>query len=106
MLRDLLNARGRRDRPPACRTLMRRMGIEAIYRRPEHPKPAPGHKIYPYLLRSMTIAAEPGLGDGHHVHPDGGAASSIWWRSWTGSAAGFCAWRLSITMEASSASRR
>ena len=32
-------------------TLMRRMGIEAIYRRPNTSKPAPGHKIYPYLLR-------------------------------------------------------
>jgi len=30
------------------RTLMKRMGIEAIYRRPNTSKPAPGHKIYPY----------------------------------------------------------
>jgi putative transposase len=37
------------------RTLMRRMGIEALYRRPRSSKPAPGHKIYPYLLRDMTI---------------------------------------------------
>ena len=32
-------------------TLMKRMGIAAIYRRPNTSKPAPGHKIYPYLLR-------------------------------------------------------
>ena len=32
-------------------TLMRRMGIEALYRRPNTSKPAPGHKSYPYLLR-------------------------------------------------------
>ena len=32
------------------------MGIEAIYRRPNTSKPAPGHKIYPYLLRSVSIA--------------------------------------------------
>jgi putative transposase len=37
------------------RTLMRRMGIEALYRRPRTSKPAPGHKVYPYLLRDMTI---------------------------------------------------
>ena len=34
---------------------MKRMGIEAIYRRPNTSKPAPGHKIYPYLLRGMKI---------------------------------------------------
>ena len=34
---------------------MKRMGIEAIYRRPNTSKPAPGHKIYPYLLRGMTV---------------------------------------------------
>jgi hypothetical protein len=32
-------------------TMMRRMGIEALYRRPNTSKPADGHKIYPYLLR-------------------------------------------------------
>jgi putative transposase len=36
-------------------TLMRRMGIEAVYRRPNTSKPAPGHKIYPHLLRGMLI---------------------------------------------------
>ena len=37
------------------RRLMRMMGIKAIYRRPRTSKPAPGHKIYPYLLSSMKI---------------------------------------------------
>ena len=37
-------------------TLMKRMGISAIYRRPNTSKPAPGHKVYPYLLRGLTIA--------------------------------------------------
>src|SRR4051812_19246810 len=32
-----------------------RMGIQALYRKPNTSKPAPGHKIYPYLLRGMTI---------------------------------------------------
>ena len=36
-------------------TLMKRMGIEALYRRPNNSKPAPGHKIYPYLLRKLPI---------------------------------------------------
>ncbi len=34
---------------------MKRMGIEAIYRRPNTSKPEPGHKIYPYLLRRLPV---------------------------------------------------
>src|SRR5215510_1184793 len=34
---------------------MRRMGIEALYRRPRTTKPEPGHRIYPYLLRGKEI---------------------------------------------------
>jgi putative transposase len=37
------------------RRLMRRMGIEALGPKPRTSKPAPGHKIYPYLLRDLTI---------------------------------------------------
>ncbi len=36
-------------------TMMKRMGIEAIYRRPNTSKPMPGHKIYPYLLRGLKV---------------------------------------------------
>ena len=35
--------------------LMRLMGIEAVYPHPRTSKPHPGHKIYPYLLRNLTI---------------------------------------------------
>ena len=31
------------------------MGIEALYRRPNTSKPAPGHQVFPYLLRGRTI---------------------------------------------------
>jgi putative transposase len=37
------------------RRLMQRMGIRAVYRRPRTSKPAPGHKVYPYLLRDLKI---------------------------------------------------
>ncbi len=37
------------------RRLMRMMGLKAIYRRPRTSKPAPGHKIYPYLLGGLKI---------------------------------------------------
>ena len=35
--------------------LMKRMGVEAIYRRPNTSKPAPGHTIFPYLLRKLPV---------------------------------------------------
>ena len=37
------------------RRLMRLMGLEAIYRRPNTSKPAPGHRIYPYLLKGVEV---------------------------------------------------
>jgi putative transposase len=37
------------------RTLMRKMGIEAIYKKPRLSKPHPEHKVYPYLLRGLEI---------------------------------------------------
>lgn len=36
-------------------TLMKRMGIEALYRKPRLSKPGAGHKVYPYLLRGLKI---------------------------------------------------
>ncbi len=37
------------------RRLMRLMGLEAIYRKPNTSRPAPGHRIYPYLLKGVEI---------------------------------------------------
>jgi len=55
MLRDLLGQQGLEVGRRHIRTLMRKMAIEAIYRRPNTSKPAPGHRIYPYLLRGVAI---------------------------------------------------
>ncbi len=55
MLRDLLRAEGIEIGRQHVATLMKRIGIEAIYRRPNTSKPAPGHKIYPYLLRKLLV---------------------------------------------------
>ncbi|MGC2810761.1 MAG: IS3 family transposase [Bradyrhizobium sp.] len=55
MLRDLLRGEGVVIGRELVTTLMRRMGIEAIYRKPDTSKGAMGHKIYPYLLRGLTI---------------------------------------------------
>ena len=55
MLRDLLNAEGVTVDRRHVATLMKRMDITALYRRPNTSKPAPGHKIYPYLLRNLAV---------------------------------------------------
>src|SRR4051812_27926537 len=56
MLRDLLRGEGVEVGREHVRTLMRRMGIAAIYQRPSssrrHP---PAHPIFPYLLRTLTV---------------------------------------------------
>ena len=55
MLRDLLKQEGFRVGRKHVATLMKRMGIEALYRKPRTTKPGAGHKIYPYLLRNLSI---------------------------------------------------
>jgi putative transposase len=55
MLCGLLRQEGTKTGRRHIRTLMRRMGIEALYRRPRTTKPEPGHKIFPYLLRGLDI---------------------------------------------------
>jgi len=55
MLRDLLVAEGFRTGRRHVATLMKRMGPQAVYRKPNTSKPAPGHKIYPYLLRDLPV---------------------------------------------------
>ena len=101
MLRDLLGHQGLEVGRRHLRTLMRRMGVEAIYRRPNTSKPTPGHRIYPYLLRGLAI-----------TRPNQAWAMDI---TYIPMARGFVylaavvdwfsrrvlAWKLSITMEAS-----
>ena len=101
MLRRLLAANGSKAGRRHVKTLMQRMGIEALYRRPRTTKPEPGHKIYPYLLRGMEI-----------VRPNQVWAMDI---TYIPMAKGFVylavvldwfsrrvlSWRVSITMEAS-----
>jgi len=83
------------------RTLMRKMGVEALYRKPRLSKLHPGHTIYPYLLRGLTIT------EANHVW-----CSDI---TYIPMAKGFCylvvvmdwvsrrvlSWRLSNTLDAS-----
>ena len=101
MLCGLLNGEGLKVGRKRVATLMKKMEICALYRKPNTSKPEPGHKIYPYLLRGLKID-----------RPNQVWATDI---SYIPMAKGFvylCAvidwftrkvlsWRVSITMEAS-----
>ena len=89
------------------RRLMRAMGIEALVPRPSTSKPAPGHKIYPYLLRGLTIDGRTRCGRPTSPTSRWRAASSISWRSSTGSA-GACSGMAAVEHDGgrASASRR
>jgi putative transposase len=106
MLRDLLAAEGSKIGRRHVRTLMRQMGIEAVYRRPRTSNSAPGHKIFPYLLRGLTIdrANQVWASDITYIPMARGfvylAAVMDWF------ARRILAWRLSITLGVDFASRR
>jgi putative transposase len=55
MLRDFLHREGVEVGRRHVGTLMKRMGIEALYRKPNTSKPTPENKIYPYLLRGLKV---------------------------------------------------
>jgi putative transposase len=100
MLRDLLVAEGFRTGRRHVATLMKRMGIQALYRKPNTSKPAPGHKIYPYLLRDLPVTRPNQVWamDLTYVPMARGfvyLAAVIDWFSRR-----VLSWRLSITMEA------
>ena len=55
-IRNALRDKGHDVGRGHVRTLMRKMGIDALYQKPRGlSKPHPGHTIYPYLLKGMTI---------------------------------------------------
>jgi putative transposase len=55
MLRDLLRQEGHVVGRKHVASLMRKMGIEALYRKPNLSRRHPQHVVYPYLLRGLAI---------------------------------------------------
>lgn len=99
MMKGLLRREGFTAGRLHVATLMKTMGIEALYRRPNTSKPTPGHKVFPYLLRKLAV-----------THPNQVWAMDI---TYIPMARGFVyltavidwfsrkvlAWRLSVTLE-------
>jgi len=54
-MKECLSRKGYIVNRKRIRRLMQVMGIETIYRKPRTSKPAPGHRIYPYLLKGLKI---------------------------------------------------
>ncbi len=52
---ERLRSQGYAVNPKRVRRLLRKMGLAAIYPKPKTTKPAPGHKMYPYLLRNVAV---------------------------------------------------
>jgi len=100
-IRDRLQDMGHQVGRQHVNTLMKKMGIAALYQKPKLSKPHPDHKVYPYLLREIEITRA------NHVW-----AADI---TYLPMARGFCylvaimdwasrkvlAWRLSNTLDAS-----
>ena len=86
MLRDLLRGEGIAMGRGWVTAMMRRVAIEAVYRRPDTSKQADGHKVFQVpAARNDDRAAEPNLGDRYHLYTNGtwfhGVASSLGQRS-------------------------
>ena len=97
-----LNKEGRGVNRKRVRRLMRVMGIEALVPRPGTSKAAPGHKIYPYLLRGLEdCRAKPRVGGRRDLHPDGVRLPLSGGDHRPGPAGRSLAWRLSNTNDAS-----
>jgi len=100
MLQKLLKREGFETGRLHVRTLMKRMGMAALYRKPRTSTPGDGHKVYPYLLRNLAV-----------TRPNQVWATDL---TYIPMARGFCyliavidwftrkvlSWRLSITMDA------
>ena len=100
MLRSMLVNEGIVIGRTHVRTLMRRMGIEALYRRPRTSRPGPGHKIYPYLLRDMAVTQpnQVWAADITYIPMAKGFVYLVVVLDWFSRRA--LSWRVSITMEA------
>ena len=54
-VQDELGREGLRVNRKRIQRLMRTMGIAALYPKPRTSTPAPGHRVYPYLLRDVAV---------------------------------------------------
>jgi putative transposase len=97
----MLRAEGQAVNRKRVQRLMRRMGIVALGPKPRTTKPAPGHTIFPYLLRDMTIERpnQVWAADITYIPVGRGFLYLVAVMDWSSRAV--LAWRLSNTMDVS-----
>jgi putative transposase len=97
----LLRADGHAVNRKRVQRLMRKMGIAALGPKPRTSKPAPGHKIYPYLLRNLAIERpnQVWCADITYIPIGRGFLYLVAIMDWASRAV--LSWRLSNTMDAS-----
>jgi putative transposase len=97
----MLRAEGQAINRKRVQRLMRRIGIAALGPRPRTTKPAPGHAIYPYLLRDMTVDRpnQVWAADITYIPIGRGFLDLVAIMDWASRAV--LAWRLSNTMDVS-----
>jgi putative transposase len=97
----MLQVEGHAVNRKRVRRLMRKMGIAALGPRPCTTKPAPGHKIFPYLLRGLAIARpnQVWCADITYIPIGRGFLYLVAIMDWASRAV--LAWRLSNTMDSS-----
>ena len=100
-LTALLRAEGHSVNRKRVQRLMRRMGIAALGPKPRTTKPAPGHKIFPYLLRGVAVERpnQVWCADITYIPLGRGFLYLVAIMDWASRAV--LAWRLSNTMDAS-----
>jgi putative transposase len=98
---QMLGADGRRLNRKRLQRLMRKMGIAALGPKPRTTRPAPGHKIFPYLLRNLAIEQpnQVWAADITYVPIGRGFLYLVAVMDWASRAV--LAWRLSNTMDVS-----
>ena len=97
----MLRAEGQAINRKRVQRLMRRMGIAALGPKPRTTKPAPGHTIFPYLLRDMTVERpnQVWAADITYLPVGRGFLYLVAVMDWSSRAV--LAWRLSNTMDVS-----
>ena len=97
----MLRAEGQAINRKRVQRLMRRMGIAALGPKPRTTKPAPGHTIFPYLLRDMTVERpnQVWAADITYIPVGRGFLYLVAVMDWSSRAV--LAWRLSNTMDVS-----
>ena len=98
----VLRREGDRVNPKRIRRLMRLMGLEAQCPKPNLSKPAPGHKVYPYLMKSMKLdgANQAWCADITYIRLEGGFVYLVAIMDWF--TRKVLAWELSNTFDTAS----